>query len=85
MSDHLRSEEELEALLAEAATRVPLGLYRHYKNGNQYLVTGHAYSRYSGEICILYTAQYGKYLPFVRTVTEWFKPGENGELRFHKI
>ncbi|MBP9816475.1 MAG: DUF1653 domain-containing protein [Candidatus Pacebacteria bacterium] len=85
MSEHLRSEEELEALLAEAATRVPLGLYKHYKNGNQYLVTGYAYSRYGEEVCVLYTAQYGNYLPFVRTVTEWFKPGEGGKLRFQKI
>ncbi len=85
MSEHLRSEEELEALLTEAAARVPLGLYQHYKNGNQYLVTGYAYSRYGGEVCVLYTARYGKFLPFVRTLEEWFLPGDDGELRFQKV
>jgi len=81
----LRTEEELELLLKQAEERVPQGLYAHYKNGNQYLVTGHAIARYSGEVCILYQAQYGKRLNFVRTMEEWFLPGDDGNLRFQKI
>lgn len=81
----LKTEEELEAMIAEASTRVPLGLYQHYKNGNQYLVTGLAIQRYSGEVCVEYQAQYGKKLNFVRTLAEWFIPGDQGELRFQKI
>lgn len=81
----LKSEEELEAILKEAEGRVPLGLYRHYKNGNQYRVTGYAYSRYGGQASIIYEAQYGKRLSFVRTIDEWFLPGEDGSLRFIKV
>ncbi len=86
MSERIpKTEEELQAMLADAQTRVPLGLYAHYKNGNQYLVTGHAISRYSGEVCVLYQAQYGKKLSFVRTLEEWFLLGAGGELRFQKV
>lgn len=88
MGKYLGTEEELEAKLKEAAERVPLGLYAHYENGEKYLVTGHAIARYSGDICVLYTSQYGKYLQFVRTLAEWFIPGEiDGKEveRFQKI
>ena len=78
----LRTEEELEAMLKDAKTRVPLGLYTHYKNGKQYLVTGYGVARYQGEVCVIYEAQYGKRLTYIRTLAEWFLPGDNGELRF---
>lgn len=70
----LKSEEELEQLLADAKQQVPKGLYRHSGNEKKYLVIDYAIHRYSGEACIIYEAQYGKHLRFVRTLREWFKP-----------
>lgn len=74
----LKPEEELEALLADAATRVSVGsLYAHYKHPEHtYLVTALGIRRYTGEVCVIYEAQYGKKLTFVRTLEEWLLPGE---------
>jgi len=45
-------------------------------------VTGYGVARYQGEVCIIYEAQYGKRFTYIRTLAEWFLPGDNGELRF---
>ncbi len=82
---NLQTEEELEIMLKDAESRVPLGLYTHYKNGKQYLVTGYGVARYRAEVCVIYQARYGKFLTYIRTLDEWFLPGENGEIRFIKI
>lgn len=86
----LKSEEELDALLADAATKVSVGsLYAHYKNpGKTYLVTTLAIRRYTAEVCVIYQAQYGSKNHFVRTMDEWFIPGKvDGKevLRFQKL
>lgn len=89
MERDLIPEEEIEAILSEAAKRVSVGSrYRHYKNGNTYLVKELAIMRYTGEPCVIYEAEYGKHLTFVRKLEEWFIPGEiDGKEveRFQKI
>jgi hypothetical protein len=74
----LKTEEELQSLLDNAGKQVSVGsVYAHYKDlTHTYLVTGLSIMRYTGDVCVLYQAQYGKKLSFVRTLAEWFLPGE---------
>lgn len=50
-------------------------LYRHYK-GNVYKVVGLAILESTNEICVIYTAQYGTQLTFVRPVSVWLEQVE---------
>lgn len=87
---HEFTEEQLEQKLAEAGKRIEVGaLYGHYKDRSQtYRVLMLAIMRYTLEPCVIYEAQYGKRLTYMRTIPEWFLPatldGKQVE-RFQKI
>ena len=84
--EHL-SEAELKKLLEQAATQVSVGSgYRHYK-GNTYLVTGLAILEAASEVGVIYRAQYGANLTFVRALSSWVEQVEyQGQMvpRFQK-
>ena len=72
MSERL-SELEFERLLDEAAQRVSVGgRYRHYKGG-LYTVTGLAILEATEEVCVIYRAEYGEHLSFVRALSVWLE------------
>lgn len=67
------SEEELARRLNEAATQVVVGAaYKHYKN-QLYKVIDLAILETNMEICVIYKAQYGQQLTFIRPLEDWIK------------
>lgn len=82
------SEEELSRRLTEAAQAVSVGAdYIHYK-GKLYTVRDLAILESTNEICVIYQAQYGNRLTFIRPVSDWIKDVQwQGETltRFTKI
>ena len=65
------SEGELQSRLDAAAKQVAVGgTYRHYRGG-LYKVLGVAILESNNDICVIYQAQYGKKLTFLRPVSEW--------------
>lgn len=73
---------------AEAVIRVG-GTYQHYKGADKlYKVLGIAVNEADEVLTVIYQAQYGKHLTFLRPVTSWLETVEwNGEPvpRFKKI
>ncbi len=50
------------------------GLYCHYKNPDQaYKVIHLAVTEWNDRICVIYQAQYGEKLIFVRPLNSWLK------------
>lgn len=82
------SEEKLARRLSEAAKIVKVGVeYKHYKN-KSYQVLGLAILEATNEICVVYQAQYGKKLTFIRPLVNWLEKVQwKGEKlqRFSKI
>ena len=69
------AQDELVAQIkrAEGLIRVG-GIYSHYKNpDNLYKVIGFGVVESNDEIAVLYQAQYGKKLVFVRPLTSWLE------------
>ena len=73
-----KPEEELKSALAEAASKVRLnGLYSHYKNPDKlYRVINLALTEADDEVCVIYEAQYGRKLVFVRPLASWLEKVE---------
>ena len=87
MQPHL-SEEELSRKLADAGTQIEVSAtYKHYK-GSLYKVTSLAILEATNEVAVVYQAQYGTGVMFVRPVSSWLEPatvdGQTVE-RFSKI
>lgn len=63
-----RSQEEAEALLKDAASRVEVGaLYAHYKNPNRlYKVLSLGFIEATDEPCVIYQSDYGAKHVYVR-------------------
>jgi hypothetical protein len=68
-----KSQEILVTELAQAAKQVKAGsIYYHYKNPNQnYRVINLAITEADDTICVIYRAQYGERLIFVRPLDSW--------------
>ncbi|HEX6258262.1 MAG TPA: DUF1653 domain-containing protein [Candidatus Saccharimonadales bacterium] len=65
------SQAELQQRLDDAASAVNVGKqYRHYK-GNLYSITGVAIIEATNEPAVIYKAQYGKGLQFIRPIKDW--------------
>ncbi len=76
-----RTLEEQIALAKEiedAKTKVTVGAtYRHYKSADKiYQIIGLGFLEANDELCVIYKAQYGKHLTFVRSLTLWFEQVE---------
>lgn len=82
------SDEELAKKLTDAGTQIEVGAtYKHYK-GNVYKVTSLAILESTLEAAVVYQAQYGTGVVFVRPVSSWLEPavvdGQTTE-RFSKV
>jgi cyclomaltodextrinase len=85
-----KPQEELLDLIGEAKNKITLNTnYRHYKNQkDSYKVVDFVVIEDTDQIGVLYQAQYGKKLTFVRPMTSWLEKVEhNGQLipRFSEI
>jgi hypothetical protein len=67
-------EKTLRNQLDQAAKKVHVGgLYYHYKQpGKNYRVLSLAISEVDDKLCVIYQAQYGESLIFVRPLENWF-------------
>jgi hypothetical protein len=85
------SQDELAALVQEASTKVEIGAtYAHYKHPDDdfYVVKGIALIEANDEPAVIYEAQYGAKITFIRPVSVWCEAVEwNGEQvpRFVKV
>ncbi|MDE1860564.1 MAG: DUF1653 domain-containing protein [Candidatus Micrarchaeota archaeon] len=78
--DHEVLARELEA--ARKQVRIG-GTYSHYKNPDRlYKVIGLGVQEVDDGICVIYQAQYGKELIFVRDLDDWVKEPSPGMPRF---
>jgi hypothetical protein len=76
--------------LERAKSQVTIGgLYRHHKSTiKTYEVIGLGFLEANDELCVIYQAQYGEQLTFVRPLTVWLETVEwegTSVLRFTKI
>ncbi len=64
--------------IEEAKTRVTTGAkYRHYKGKDKvYQVIGLGFLEVNDELCVIYQAQYGERLTFLRPLTIWLEEVE---------
>ena len=76
-----KSQEELASSLEQAAILAPVGgTYAHYKNPDQtYTVTGHVILEASNAVGIIYQANYGERVSFVRALDSWLGQVQDGE------
>lgn len=84
------SQTELSKQIDEAKQKVEIGgIYRHYKNPDMlYKVKSIAITEADDKLCVIYEAQYGANLTFVRSITSWLEFVEVGRKtvpRFTKI
>jgi hypothetical protein len=84
------SQEDLRREIDQAKTLVESGAkYVHFKHPDQaYLVIGFAVREDSQEVCVIYEAQYGERIPFIRTLQSFIGTVEHEGrtvLRFTKI
>lgn len=83
-----QSQQQLATRLADAATKVTVGgRYEHYKK-HIYKVLRVALREEDCEPCVIYQAEYGERLTFIRPVTSWLETVDiNGQpiKRFTKI
>lgn len=85
-----KGEDALLAEIEKAKTHITIGAcYTHYKSADKYYkVTQIAILEATDDICVIYQAQYGKKLSFVRPLTSWLETVEwQGQTipRFTKI
>ncbi|MEN9390134.1 MAG: hypothetical protein RLZZ283_234 [Candidatus Parcubacteria bacterium] len=82
--DHKKPEEDLQREIEEAQKQITVGAkYEHYKSADKtYTVLG--FVVIESEIGVLYHANYGKNLTFVRPVREWLDPVD-GKPRYRKL
>jgi hypothetical protein len=68
-----QSETELKQQLDAAAQAVAVGKrYAHYKHPEQaYIVRGFVILEATDEVGVIYEAQYGEHISFVRTLNSW--------------
>lgn len=72
MTKHKPQNQHVEELV-KASQRVPSdSIWTHYKNPDlHYKITGHAILEATDEVAVLYQAQYGEQLTFVRPISNF--------------
>ena len=83
-------QEVLEQQIRDAETVVTVGgIYQHYKGADKlYKVLGIGVTEADETLSVIYQAQYGKQLTFLRPVTSWLETVDwNGETvpRFKQV
>jgi len=73
-----KSHEALQGEINEATKKVSIGgIYYHYKNPNRnYKVLHLAVTEADDELSVIYQAQYGRQLIFVRSLKSWLSDVE---------
>jgi hypothetical protein len=83
--DHKSQDQLLQEMQEARAQIITDALYTHYKNPSQtYTVQGFVVIQATQEIGVLYKANYGAGLTFVRTVSSWLETVD-GVPRFTKV
>jgi hypothetical protein len=75
-------QAELAQMISEATKKVKTGeLYAHYKNAdNHYKVLGFVIIEATDEVGVMYQAQFGEKVTFVRPLSSWLDKVEvNGQ------
>lgn len=85
-----KEQLELANEINEAKTKITVGAeYRHHKSKDKiYKVIGLGFLEANDQLCVIYQAQYGENLTFIRPLTVWLENVEwDGEIvpRFSKI
>ena len=85
-----KEQQILAKEIEEAKSKVTIGAkYRHYKSPNKiYEVIGLGFLESNDELCVIYQAQYGERLTFLRPLTVWLEQVEwDGKIvpRFTKL
>jgi hypothetical protein len=72
------SKTKLAEMTTEAAKKVKTGgLYAHYKNADKlYKVLGFVIIEATDEVGVLYQAQHGEKITFVRPISSWLEEAE---------
>lgn len=82
------NQDQLAATLADAKAKVRIGArYEHYKK-LAYVVRDIALLEATNEPCVIYQAEYGEHITFIRPITSWLETVEvNGNTapRFRRI
>lgn len=82
MGGNKLSTDELSRLLHSAAQEVAVGSrYLHYKQDTAYTVLNLAIQESSDEIVVVYRAEYGEGLTFVRALDSWLETVEQNGSR----
>ncbi len=73
------TQKDLATKVAEAKLKVQVGgVYHHYRNGEQhYDVLAVVLLEETEEVCVVYQAQYGERLIWVRTISNWLDEVED--------
>lgn len=90
MSNEHKTQSEILAEIEAAKSKIGIGAkYVHYKDPSKtYIVKGFGTLEADDSICVIYEAQYGDKLTFIRPVTSWLETVEwQGKTmpRFKKI
>jgi hypothetical protein len=85
-----KEQLELKKAIEDAKSKVTIGAqYWHYKNKDKiYEIVGLGFLEATDELCVIYQAQYGEKLTFLRPLTIWLEQVEwEGKIvsRFTKI
>lgn len=76
MTHHKESQSQLNARLTQAAQQVVVGArYKHYKQPT-YKVLALALREEDNEPCVVYQAEYGDHITFIRPVANWLEEVE---------
>lgn len=77
MNEEHKLYQEILREIAEAQSKITVGaVYTHYKNHKKYMVKELGILESTDELCVIYQANYGKKLTFVRPLSEWLEPVE---------
>lgn len=85
--DHKKTQEELEIELIEAEKMIKIGSrYSHFKRPDRtYKVVGLGIQERTEKICVIYQAEYGRKLIFVRDLESWLEQPQVGVDRFKLV
>jgi len=75
MSEEHKSHKEILDEINKANSKIVVGtVYAHYKNpGRRYRIKGFGTLESTDELCVIYQAEYGEKLTFIRPVGGWLE------------
>lgn len=73
-----KEQLELAKEIAQASSKITVGAkYWHHKSKDKiYTVTGLAFLEANDELCVIYRAEYGEQLTFLRPLPSWLESVE---------